>query len=227
MLKRIIENLVLGIAAGLAIAFGSAAYIACSYYGSAIAGSIFFSCGLLLVCAFGFKLYTGKIGKVFEHKRVFLLDLLIMYFGNFVGAIGCGLLSYLTIPNEKYANLINDIAISKMVSIGNIGNEWYKVLILAFFCGLLVYLGVEIFMKAEHGITKVVGLVLCVAVFVICGYSHCIANMYYLSVSNFIFLYPAESFLGLLISTIGNSIGAIFIWLIIYLSQKMVEAKKA
>src|SRR5574344_1824250 len=107
---------IFGIAAGLSIALGAAAYTACCYYGSEILGSIFFSCGLLLVCAFGFKLYTGQIGKIFENKPKFLLDLLIMYIGNFVGAAGAGLLCSLTVPNENYQNVVDKISASKIVN---------------------------------------------------------------------------------------------------------------
>jgi len=72
-----------------------------------------------------------------------------------------------------------------------------------------------------------VGLILCVTVFVVCGYSHCVANMYYIGDSLFIFKYPLESFLGILVATIGNSLGAIFIWLIFYIcSYKKVEITK-
>jgi len=224
---KYLKVFLLGIGAGIAIAFGGAAYTACTYYGSEIAGSVLFSCGLLLVCSFGMKLYTGQIGKVFENKISFLLDLFIMYIGNVIGATGCGLLSSLTIPNDKYQDVVDKIAICKIVLLNNVGNEWYKILILGFFCGILVYLGVEIFKKAEHGITKVVGLVLCVAVFVVAGYSHCVANMYYLGNSLFIFKYPLESFLGILIATIGNSLGSIFTWLIFYICNfKKVESGK-
>jgi len=182
----------------------------------------------LLVCAFGMKLFTGQIGKVFENKISFLLDLFIMYIGNCIGAIGCGLLASLTIPNDKYKEVVDKIATSKIVLLNDVGNEWYKILILAFFCGILVYLGVEIFKRAEHGITKVVGLILCVTVFVVCGYSHCVANMYYLGNSLFIFKHPLESFLGILVATIGNFLGAIFIWLIFYVSNyKKVETTKS
>ena len=211
VLKKELKILILGILAGLSIGFGSAAYTACVYYGSSILGSILFSCGLLLVCIFGFKLYTGQIGKIFENKPLFVLDLFVMFVGNFIGAAGAGLLASLIVPNSDYQTIINEISESKLCLVNDIGSEWFKILIGGIFCGMLVYFGVEVFKKAEHGVTKVFGLILCVAVFVVCGFPHCIANMYYLGNSLYLFKYPLESFLSILICTIGNSIGAIFI----------------
>jgi formate/nitrite transporter FocA (FNT family) len=66
---KYLKVFLLGIGAGIAIAFGGAAYTACTYYGSEIAGSVLFSCGLLLVCSFGMKLYTGQIGWPSEFEN--------------------------------------------------------------------------------------------------------------------------------------------------------------
>jgi formate transporter len=220
ILRKEVNVFIFGILAGLSIALGAAAYTACTYYGQPIMGSIFFACGLLMVCAFGFKLFTGQIGKVFENKPIFLLDLVVMYVGNFVGAAGAGLLASLIVPNDAYQETINNISNGKLCLVGDIGCSWYKLLISSIFCGILVYLAVEIFKKAEHGVVKVTGLILCVAVFVICGFQHCVANMFYLGNSLYLFKYPLESFLSLLICTFGNSIGAIVIWLGFYIVQR-------
>jgi len=219
------KNFIYGILAGLSIALGGAAYITCIYYGSPILGSVFFSCGLLLVCAFSFKLYTGQIGKVFENNKKFILDLLIMYLGNFVGAMIIGIIFYLSVPNDSFKEVVETVSKSKLLLINNNGTAWYKMLAQSFLCGILVYFAVEIFKTAEHGFIKGIGLILCVAVFVVCGFQHCIANMFYLSASLFLFTYPLESILGILLSTLGNSLGAIFIWTLFYLFRKQEKIR--
>lgn len=202
----------LGILAGLSIAFGSAAYVACAYYQHRIAGSILFSVGLLLICGFGFKLYTGQIGKVLENKKSFIIDLLIMLLGNFIGATTAGLLASFIMPNEAYADIALSVGESKLLDAGGGSVTWYALLIQSLFCGMLVYFAVEIYKTGKDNLTKVLGLVLAVTAFVVSGHSHCIANMYYLGVSRII---VSSNFgwaiLSLLISIIGNSVGAIII----------------
>lgn len=222
--KKLLRIFVLGILAGIAISFGSAGFVACSLNGDKILGSVFFSVGLLLVCSFGFKLYTGQIGKVFENKKSFLLDLLVMYIGNFVGALFCGFLSSMIITSDAMSTNIMNIANGKVIG-ENL--QWYQLLIQSFFCGMLVYLGVEIFKKAEKGAVKVAGLVLCVAVFVIAGFSHCIANMYYLSAARLFISDFGITMLSILLSTIGNSLGAIFTWVLFYLGKEKVDSVQA
>lgn len=201
----------LGILAGISIAFGGAAFVACAYYGNRILGSILFSCGLLLVCAFKFKLYTGQIGKVFEHDKSFIIDLLVMLCGNFVGAVCVGLLASLINPNDTYVEVNKAVGLSKLVDFAGGSVSWYQLLIQSLFCGMLVYLGVEVYNFGKDNVTKVLGIILAVAVFVVSGYSHCVANMYYMSASRLIFEHFGGFLLSLLISIIGNSIGAIII----------------
>ena len=211
MMNRFINNFFGGILAGLAISFGSLAFAYASLYGSKVAGSILFGTGLLLVCFFKLKLYTGKIGKVFDNDKFFLLDLAYMLLGNLVGAFVTGYLVYFTL-NEDILNVLTNIANAKTVDLTSF-NSYLKVLIQSFFCGMLVYLAVEIYNKAESNVIKVVGLLFSVSIFVICSFSHCIANMFYLSAANFIFSSNfLSSFIGLLVSIIGNSIGAIALY---------------
>ncbi len=205
----------LGILAGISIAFGGAAYIACSYYNNRILGSILFSVGLLLVCGFSFKLYTGQIGKIFDNKKNFLLDLLVMYLGNFVGALVVGLLASLINPNDTFADLVLSVGKSKILDFDGGTIKWYQLLIQSFFCGMLVYFAVEIYNKGKDVVTKVLGLILCVAAFVVSGYAHCVANMYYLGASRLIITNFGNSILSIFIATVGNSIGAIIINLLI------------
>lgn len=65
------------ILAGIAIAIG--AYINLKLGG--IAGAILFSVGLFLVCNFGLKLYTGRVGYTGIRKNLLIL------LGNAVGSL--------------------------------------------------------------------------------------------------------------------------------------------
>ena len=53
--------------------------------------------------------------------------------------------------------------------------------VLGFFCNLLVCLGVVIAMSGRDTASRLMGAFLPVCYFVLCGFEHCVANMYYIS----------------------------------------------
>ena len=210
---RYLKVLLLGFMAGVMIAFGGLTNVTLISRNLALAGNLLFVLGLLGICFFSFNLYTGKVGYVFNNKPAFLLDLLLMYIGNFIGSITIGYLIRVTSLYTSLDETIMTIAINKT----NIsGTNLLSLFILSLLCGILVFLSVELYKREIHHLFKVVGIFLFISCFVICGFEHCIANMFYFALSNSYFVYPLGSFLNLLIVTIGNSIGAILIYFIFY-----------
>ena len=55
---------------------------------------------------------------------------------------------------------------------------------------------------------KYASIFLCVIVFILCGFEHSIANMYYFSIAG---LWGSKAFLYLLIMVLGNTVGGVFI----------------
>ena len=136
-----------------------------------------------------------------------------MYIGNFIGSITIGYLIRVTSLYTSLDETIMTIVINKTnISETNL----LSLFILSLLCGILVFLSVELYKREIHPLFKVVGIFLFISCFVICGFEHCIANMFYFALSNSYFVYPLGSFLNLLIVTIGNSIGAILIYFIFY-----------
>ena len=210
---RYLKVLLLGFMAGVMIAFGGLTNVTLISRNLALAGNLLFVLGLLGICFFSFNLYTGKVGYVFNNKPAFLLDLLLMYIGNFIGSITIGYLIRVTSLYTSLDETIMSIVINKT----NIsGTNLLSLFILSLLCGILVFLSVELYKREIHSLFKVVGIFLFISCFVICGFEHCIANMFYFALSNSYFVYPLGSFLNLLIVTIGNSIGAILIYFIFY-----------
>ena len=221
---KYLDNFLLGILAGIAIGLGgflnlllvSTGIEACRYLGGFV-----FSVGLFTVCFFGLHLYTGKVGYVMENKRDYALSLLIMYIGNVIGAVGFGYLMHLT-------GVIQDTAISvalkKIVNDGEVGSSPLKILLYSFFCCIMVFLAVDLFKKSKNWFVKVGGLVVCVALFVITGMEHCIANMFYFAFANTYSTHFLYAFLALLIATAGNSLGAIATYIVVReVNNKKVE----
>lgn len=206
-----LKSVILGIFAGMAISFGGLINLICISQGHRLLGNILFGVGLLIVCSFGLFLFTGKIGYVFDNKKDYLLTLLEMYVGNLLGALAIGY--GLRLANSGGLDLAIETAetiASKKLVLDPGGSSWYGMLINGFLCGILVYLAVDAF-KNElfHPVLRIFILLLCVATFVIAGFEHCIANMFYFGFSNTYASAFGDTVLSLFICTVGNSLGTI------------------
>ena len=161
-----IELLKKSVAAGFAISIGATVYLVSE---NKVAGALLFSVGLFVICAFGLNLFTGKIGYVLDNKNH--PNCLMIWLGNLLGCVvGSGLVR-LAKPG------LHDTAAGILSA--KFALNWYSVLILGFFCGMLMYAAVENYRANPHGFGKVTGLFLCVSVFILCGFEHSIADMCY------------------------------------------------
>jgi formate/nitrite transporter FocA (FNT family) len=228
---RRLKDFLLAIAAGICIAFGGAINLVCVNAGLKVVGGLLFSVGLLVICLFGFNLFTGKVGYLFEQpsKKTYLLDLLVFYVGNFVGAVGTGLLLRLTSFNSVLTETVRHVCEHKLVQPLFEANtydsyqRWYGMLILAFFCGFIVFLAVDLFKRENiHPVLRCIGLILLIGTFVISGFEHCIADMFYLSVSGLFFdsTLAAGAWLSIIFGSSGNILGAFAAYLLIYKTVK-------
>lgn len=219
-----------GMAAGMCIGFGGGIFQVCmatmSASGGRVVGSLLFSVGLFLVCVLQVNLYTGKIGYVFENKKDYLVMLVEMLVGNAIGAIGLGYLVSATSLMGVLGDFPTKCAAGKILDFGNGGQKWYSCLINAFFCGVLVYLAVDIFKKAENYGIKIVGLVGCVTAFVALGFEHCVADMFYFGLANAWGTNFAQAISAMLLFILGNSLGSIGIWALLHFIRLPNKAEK-
>ena len=210
---RILKTLLLSILAGALISVGGVVFLSC---GNRYVGAMAFSVGLFFICEFKFYLYTGKIGKLIDYIRAgdgkSILDLPFIAAGNF---LGCLLISGIMHLTRVYGTLLE----TDLTLVGNkLGDTWYSMLILAFMCGIMIYLGVENFARSENGVSKVFGIVICVFVFIICSFEHSIADMFY-----FVFAdsFTWKTFAWILIIILGNSLGGCFIPAVLLIKEKL------
>ena len=68
-MQKLVKTLLLGILAGFSIALGGLLFTMATLNGYKVVGSIAFSIGLLLVCLFGFNLFTGKVVFTLEAEN--------------------------------------------------------------------------------------------------------------------------------------------------------------
>ena len=180
---------------------------------------IMFPIGLILVVVLGAELFTGNnamlIPAYMEKRYSFgavLANWGLVYLGNFVGAVGFTyLLVYLAglTSADPWHSAIIGIGIAKtsmpwgVVLLKGIGANWF------------VCLGVWLALSGHNLLEKSLGCWLPVMAFVVLGYAHCIANMFYLPLA---MLEGAPIGIGeslwcnLIPATLGNIIGgAIFV----------------
>lgn len=198
------------IMAGICISIGSWLYISCAYKGNGgvFVGALLFPLGLILILNFDFFLYSGKVCYLFEKEEVSIsskvIDLIISIFGNL---IGCVFVAF----TMRFAFLENNDVLRQFVEniVSNkVNHSILEVLILSFFCGMLVFFAVEGFKKIENVFAKHLVVIFCIAAFILSGFEHSIANMFY-------FLVAASFtwntlFVGFLV-IIGNALGGLFV----------------
>ena len=184
-LKQLVSKSIL---AGLLISLGATAFLNAD---NKTVGALLFSIGLTAVILLEANLYTGKIGYV--NSKAKLISAALILIQNLLVALVCGLIFYST-KNNGCENLW----------LNKLTKSWYEFLFDSIGCGICIYLSVELYKKTGSIFVIVLG----VLVFILSGFEHCIADIFYLSVS---MSFDLKSILYILIAIIGNSIGSLLI----------------
>ena len=166
-----------------------------------VLGALFFGIGLFMVVVNGYNLYTGKIGYVIDNKLSYLWELLLTLFGNILGTlmVGYGLsLARIGSNLREKATVLCNVKLN---------DNLLSIFILAIFCGMLMYLAVDLYKKLSD-VGRYLAVFLCVTVFILCGFEHCVANMYYFSAAN---MWTWKTVLYVFIMILGNSTGSILL----------------
>ena len=185
--------------AGLMIAIGGTVFLSIE---NKVIGASLFSIGLFGVLIYNLNLYTGKIGYLITNFNLkYVKELAITIIGNFIGACSVGfILRYTRIYDKIYEK-------SLILANTKLNDNILSIFILSIFCGLLMYYAVNGF-KKQTDFGKYLVVYLGVAVFILCGFEHCIANMYYFSVAD-IWSFKTLGYTGIMV--LGNSIGSFII----------------
>ena len=185
--------------AGIMIAIGGTVFLSIE---NKVIGASLFSIGLFGVLIYNLNLYTGKIGYLITNLNLkYIKELIITLIGNFIGACSVGFIL-------RYTRIYDNIY-EKALSLANIklNDNILSIFILSIFCGLLMYYAVNGF-KKQTDFGKYLVVYLGVAVFILCGFEHCIANMYYFSVVD-IWSLKTLGYTGIMV--LGNSLGSFII----------------
>ena len=183
--------------AGVCIAIGGTAYLSLE---NKVVGALFFTVGLFTICLFGLHLFTGKVCYVFQNDAGYALDLILIWLGNLAGTFAAAWLEGQTRIGPALAEKAAGLCETKL------GDGLLSIFILAIFCNIMIYIAVEGFLRAPHEMGRYIALFLGVAVFILCGFEHCVANMYYFSVAG---AWGGKALVYLLVMTAGNAVGGV------------------
>jgi len=203
------KTFVNAILSGIFIGIAGTVYLAVP---NAVVGAFLFAFGLMTILCYSFKLYTGAIGYLVNQGKntpQYLWTLLLIWGGNLLGTYIVGSLIRasrtftMNVGGVRFCDKIAKICEVKL------NDSFPSLLFLSFFCGILMYVAVETYRREELApIFRFATVFLCVAIFILSGYEHVIADMYYFSVAG---VWSWNTLVCVLILTLGNSLGG---WLI-------------
>lgn len=188
------------IMAGAFIAMGGVVFLSLD---NKIVGAFMFSLGLFAVCTLKYNLFTGKVGYLFcNDVKTYLPWCLMVWVGNLVGSIIVAELVRLTrvAPGiiEKSTKLVQVKADDSLISL----------FVLGIFCNIMVVHAVDQYLNNPHEIGKYLGIVMSIMVFILCGFEHCIADMFYIQMAR---MWNSQTIIALIVITLGNVLGGILI----------------
>ena len=195
MVKHL-KEFALAVLAGMAISIGCVVYLSVE---NAVAGSILFSVGLLTVLSFGLNLFTGKSPYIVKNPPSYILFTLLVWLGNFVGTGISAALVHFTRVNDKIIERCTSIALTKA------NDSLISLFILALFCGIMMFIAVDAFNNQgeKKNFSSSLIVVFCVSVFILAGFEHSVADMFYFMLA----LNIKEWILPLIVITLGNVVG--------------------
>lgn len=185
------------ILAGTCIGFGGIIYLMSS---NKVLGAMFFAIGLLTICSYGLHLYTGKVCYVFQNDKKFVLQIPIIWFGNLIGTGITALIALDTRNGTAIAEAASALCEVKM------NDSLISLFLLGIFCNIMIYIAVEGYNKIQYETGKYISLFFGVMVFILSGFEHSIADMFYFWAAG---NWSADSIIRLLVITLGNAVGGI------------------
>ena len=188
------------IMAGAFIAMGGVVFLSLN---NKIVGAFMFSLGLFAVCTLKYNLFTGKVGYLFcNDVKTYLPWCLMVWVGNLVGSIIVAELVRLTrvAPGiiEKSTKLVQVKADDTLISL----------FVLGIFCNIMVVHAVDQYLNNPHEIGKYLGIIMSIMVFILVGFEHSIADMFYIQMAR---MWNSQTIIALIVITLGNVLGGILI----------------
>jgi len=185
----IMKMLLLAVLAGMFIALaGVGAEVAPATVASAslakLIGALVFPTGLAMVLISGSELFTGNcliIIPVLQKEakiRSMLKNWIFVYIGNFIGSI---LIAAMTVYGGTFSLFSNEAAVYLIkTAVSKVSLSFSDALLRGILCNFVVCIAVWMAYAAKDIVGKVAALFLPIMVFVLSGYEHSVANMFFI-----------------------------------------------
>jgi len=191
-----ISILPLAILAGISISIGCVVNLRVG----GVAGAVLFAFGLTTVVYYGLKLYTGTAGFIRRTGDWTMLTMVLV--GNIIGCLFTSWLIGYAQPDciEPAAKILE----------GRLAKGPLACFLLAIGCGFIMTTAVEFARKG-----KMLTLLLGVPVFILCGFTHSIADAFYFLLSPAELLLQTEVLVVYLAEVLGNFVGCnLYRWML-------------
>lgn len=228
--------LILGIMAGAYIGLGAFAYIVVTQAMGdinagimKILGAFVFPVGLMLVIFSGSELFTGNAlmtMALMDRKittRGMFKNWSLVYLGNFIGSI---LLAYVIFKSQLVSRTVSDFAMS--IGTSKVSLSFQSAFLRGVLCNILVVLSVWIAAAAQDMASRIFSIWFPIMIFVVSGYEHSIANMFFLPLAKYAGLPITWSSMwieNLIPVTLGNIVGGGIIIPLAYYITYILPAK--
>ncbi len=173
------KMLLLGIFAGAFIALAGVGSTIGGFLGGKIVAAMIFPAGLFMVVVAGSELFTGNnlmVTALFS-KKIGVLKLLknwgLVFAGNLVGALIVTVIAVYSGVLDSMSDTVIAAAMSKV----NLG--FLEAMLRGILCNFLVCVAVWIAFSADTVPGKAVAVFFPIMLFVLCGFEHSVADMYY------------------------------------------------
>ena len=190
------EKIAKGILGGMCIGLGCMGYLTVD---NKYVGALLFSIGLLTICGMGFGLFTGVICRSKDP-----IEILVILCTNAAGISFMALLYGLTGGLDK----INQTAAAKLQK------SPLELFVAGILCEFCIYIAVIGYGKIQSDIGRNLSIVLPVMLFILCGFEHSIADIFYFC-GGISWDRAGAFFLVLL----GNAAGAVIMRAIMYMKD--------
>jgi formate/nitrite transporter len=192
----LLSQVALGVLAGGFIGLGAMFFtlvvsdVSLSFAVARVLGGVVFSLGLILVVIAGAELFTGNnllvmgavAGRIPASR--FLQNLIVIYFANFVGAVGLAGLVALSGHGQMGGAAVGKAAVN--IAVAKCALPFGEAFFKGVLCNVLVCLAVWLAMAGRTVTDKVLAIVFPIAAFVACGFEHSVANMYFVPLGIFL-----------------------------------------
>lgn len=201
-MKKGFGTFIKAVLAGFCIGLGGNVFLALLPSSKAL-GAVLFSVGLFTICTHSLNLFTGKACYILDNKPAYLGTLCIIWLGNLAGTCIMAILVRLSRLGPSYLEAAQSLVAAKN------GDSLLSLFFLGVICNSLIYIAVDGYKSNPHELGKYLALVLGVAVFILAGTEHSVADMYYYAVAGELF--TGQGLLRLVIISLGNVLGGLLI----------------